>query len=124
MRTGFRSLTSMPMMKTPPAELARAETVLHTAPTSPSMRMDDRLYSRVTPSGISPVTIVRTSSSVAYDLRGMISGHRLRQESYRIRQTNSDLARQTKRLSRIRSEEHTSELQSPMYLVCRRLLEK
>src|SRR5437764_7516028 len=26
--------------------------------------------------------------------------------------------------SRIRSEEHTSELQSPMYLVCRLLLEK
>src|SRR5437762_5105857 len=25
---------------------------------------------------------------------------------------------------RLRSEEHTSELQSPMYLVCRRLLEK
>src|SRR5437762_9439421 len=28
------------------------------------------------------------------------------------------------RLSGIRSEEHTSELQSPMYLVCRLLLEK
>src|SRR5437763_10531268 len=27
-------------------------------------------------------------------------------------------------LSRVRSEEHTSELQSPMYLVCRLLLEK
>src|SRR5437762_9707894 len=27
-------------------------------------------------------------------------------------------------LGRSRSEEHTSELQSPMYLVCRRLLEK
>src|SRR5437879_10288425 len=28
------------------------------------------------------------------------------------------------RLTRLRSEEHTSELQSPMYLVCRLLLEK
>src|SRR5437762_7056377 len=28
------------------------------------------------------------------------------------------------RLTRMRSEEHTSELQSPMYLVCRLLLEK
>src|SRR5436189_4125208 len=30
----------------------------------------------------------------------------------------------TARRTRIRSEEHTSELQSPMYLVCRLLLEK
>src|SRR5437879_13678290 len=33
-------------------------------------------------------------------------------------------ARQRGRLHRLRSEEHTSELQSPMYLVCRLLLEK
>src|SRR5437879_9424708 len=33
-------------------------------------------------------------------------------------------ARQEKRLRPRRSEEHTSELQSPMYLVCRLLLEK
>src|SRR5437762_13561309 len=30
----------------------------------------------------------------------------------------------TKFFARLRSEEHTSELQSPMYLVCRLLLEK
>src|SRR5436189_1044542 len=30
----------------------------------------------------------------------------------------------TPRLAALRSEEHTSELQSPMYLVCRLLLEK
>src|SRR5437762_8733113 len=30
----------------------------------------------------------------------------------------------TRRIRSIRSEEHTSELQSPMYLVCRLLLEK
>src|SRR5437763_16338398 len=32
--------------------------------------------------------------------------------------------RRARRLVRVRSEEHTSELQSPMYLVCRLLLEK
>src|SRR5436189_2398478 len=38
------------------------------------------------------------------------------------RYVGSNLAHQTARFSR--SEEHTSELQSPMYLVCRLLLEK
>src|SRR5437764_2404212 len=32
--------------------------------------------------------------------------------------------RHKQRIDRFRSEEHTSELQSPMYLVCRLLLEK
>src|SRR5437762_7723397 len=35
-----------------------------------------------------------------------------------------DLERAFLQLNRLRSEEHTSELQSPMYLVCRLLLEK
>src|SRR5437762_9139054 len=38
-----------------------------------------------------------------------------------IRRAN---AGQLPSLSRLRSEEHTSELQSPMYLVCRLMLEK
>src|SRR5437762_11203427 len=35
-----------------------------------------------------------------------------------------ELCRRIKRIADLRSEEHTSELQSPMYLVCRLLLEK
>src|SRR5437763_11396617 len=35
-----------------------------------------------------------------------------------------DSQRARRQASRFRSEEHTSELQSPMYLVCRLLLEK
>src|SRR5437763_2995223 len=34
------------------------------------------------------------------------------------------VGRKLKRAHHVRSEEHTSELQSPMYLVCRLLLEK
>src|SRR5437762_4976829 len=37
---------------------------------------------------------------------------------------NNDLGNFRKYLRVVRSEEHTSELQSPMYLVCRLLLEK
>src|SRR5437764_1060345 len=40
-----------------------------------------------------------------------------------IRPTQAELADHVRKL-RARSEEHTSELQSPMYLVCRLLLEK
>src|SRR5437762_177473 len=40
------------------------------------------------------------------------------------REITLSLLRQRDVLQRIRSEEHTSELQSPMYLVCRLLLEK
>src|SRR5437762_10706933 len=41
-----------------------------------------------------------------------------------IRRPDGTAARKIQRARRIRSEEHTSELQSPMYLVCRLLLEK
>src|SRR5437763_5166015 len=37
---------------------------------------------------------------------------------------SNDLERQGQEIFRYRSEEHTSELQSPMYLVCRLLLQK
>src|SRR5437879_10415854 len=39
-------------------------------------------------------------------------------------QVVAEIARLNKILVLLRSEEHTSELQSPMYLVCRLLLEK
>src|SRR5437764_8210826 len=41
-----------------------------------------------------------------------------------VRQDQSDSRRATEPVEYHRSEEHTSELQSPMYLVCRLLLEK
>src|SRR5437764_11772929 len=41
-----------------------------------------------------------------------------------LQQDPTVLQRMGLRLERNRSEEHTSELQSPMYLVCRLLLEK
>src|SRR5437764_1515958 len=42
----------------------------------------------------------------------------------RIDQRDLHAAIRSQECRRIRSEEHTSELQSPMYLVCRLLLEK
>src|SRR5437764_7726853 len=42
----------------------------------------------------------------------------IRRESWRVTWTRTRL------IGHVRSEEHTSELQSPMYLVCRLLLEK
>src|SRR5437879_7110547 len=37
---------------------------------------------------------------------------------------DKDVSKRLLQIAKIRSEEHTSELQSPMYLVCRLLLEK
>src|SRR5437879_527723 len=48
--------------------------------------------------------------------------HRLQQRGLHLRRRTVDLVGQDE--IRERSEEHTSELQSPMYLVCRLLLEK
>src|SRR5438876_7833745 len=45
-------------------------------------------------------------------------------EGERSLTTNDELHRQLLQLARTRSEEHTSELQSPVHLVCRLLLEK
>src|SRR3712207_8300551 len=48
--------------------------------------------------------------------------HGLRQVAYRVRRSPSGLPARFRRWAR--SEEHTSELQSRQYLVCRLLLEK
>src|SRR5437762_6918668 len=48
-----------------------------------------------------------------------IAGHHIKSL-----QTRGDIVRQNTEEEITRSEEHTSELQSPMYLVCRLLLEK
>src|SRR5437879_7307926 len=42
----------------------------------------------------------------------------------RVRAAENDLDAAANLYQQVRSEEHTSELQSPMYLVCRLLLEK
>src|SRR5437763_12411666 len=55
--------------------------------------------------------VFRVNASYARDLRDALHPGRRREEKSRRRR-------------RGRSEEHTSELQSPMYLVCRLLLEK
>src|SRR5437763_3913279 len=49
---------------------------------------------------------------------------RLHVGELRLDTLKADRAALQRRRVRIRSEEHTSELQSPMYLVCRLLLEK
>src|SRR5437762_10469721 len=55
--------------------------------------------------------------SVAYDLSSVARQHSAAMASQQSLYHNPSLTSQ-------RSEEHTSELQSPMYLVCRLLLEK
>src|SRR5437763_14413204 len=57
----------------------------------------------------------RRSSDLALGFRGARDLLRLGRAADRV---------QEGRRHALRSEEHTSELQSPMYLVCRRLLEK
>src|SRR5258708_29337459 len=52
------------------------------------------------------------------------SGHRRRAPRARGRHTDRRVVRPGLRRARRRSEEHTSELQSPDHLVCRLLLEK
>src|SRR5437764_6836663 len=52
------------------------------------------------------------------------SGARPRSWRYRSRRRGGGTGRTAGARSPTRSEEHTSELQSPMYLVCRLLLEK
>src|SRR5437879_9492348 len=61
----------------------------------------------------------------AQDQPGDAAGNR-RQGERRARLVPADVARRQPQQNpeRQRSEEHTSELQSPMYLVCRLLLEK
>src|SRR5436189_4906788 len=74
-------------------------------------------------------TLFRSKNEGLFELRGIMAkrfqfrleqvlGLRKQVEEVRVR----ELARAKGRL--LRSEEHTSELQSPMYLVCRLLLEK
>src|SRR5437762_7148202 len=48
----------------------------------------------------------------------------IKPDSCRFEQSFSDNGGKTWEVNWVRSEEHTSELQSPMYLVCRLLLEK
>src|SRR5437764_4774609 len=57
-------------------------------------------------------TILQTILSPGSNIAGCLTG------------PASQVASQIKTISEKRSEEHTSELQSPMYLVCRLLLEK
>src|SRR3712207_9265750 len=64
----------------------------------------------------------RFASAVTFDDRGRLGDGRL---EFRVRWLGNDvLAPRTARIARVRSEEHTSELQSRQYLVCRLLLEK
>src|SRR5437879_11461638 len=51
-------------------------------------------------------------------------GTRLRGDHAQTKEMERDDDSTSSRPSSVRSEEHTSELQSPMYLVCRLLLEK
>src|SRR5437879_10861009 len=69
-------------------------------------------------------TLFRSVREIADQLAvGLLLEHQAREERLVFeQQTNREKAE--KRLSDQRSEEHTSELQSPMYLVCRLLLEK
>src|SRR5436189_5492503 len=55
---------------------------------------------------------------------GLFSWHPYSDRRNCSRYTARKGVKRTDRLVPIRSEEHTSELQSPMYLVCRLLLEK
>src|SRR5437762_9901629 len=64
--------------------------------------------------GVGPISLVTRSSVCA-------SSPRRARSSTRAENARSNSG---SRFSALRSEEHTSELQSPMYLVCRLLLEK
>src|SRR5258708_13876346 len=63
-----------------------------------------------------PRMIVRTTLSRKASPTGLVTSRRSRSPTFRIR---AGLC-----VGQIRSEEHTSELQSPDHLVCRLLLEK
>src|SRR3712207_7447928 len=55
---------------------------------------------------------------------GRVDDARRRRELVRVRVGEPGIDKRSRRLGRVRSEEHTSELQSRQYLVCRLLLEK
>src|SRR2546425_4579071 len=70
-------------------------------------------------------TLFRSRGPGARGRRGARAGARCRREARPLRLTLPDAdARDVRRAVRTRSEEHTSELQSLAYLVCRLLLEK
>src|SRR5258708_29445542 len=76
-----------------------------------------------------PQTMQKRSSSTRTDVwraYGLlfIEGHQFRVQSRRARCSQSSTAGARRPAGYQRSEEHTSELQSPDHLVCRLLLEK
>src|SRR5437762_7887604 len=71
-----------------------------------------------------PYTTLFRSKPGKQPWRGIISSHIMRECPLPKRKTRPPREMRSAQSSAARSEEHTSELQSPMYLVCRLLLEK
>src|SRR5437879_9957021 len=71
-----------------------------------------------------PYTTLFRSPLVALDRVPQLGGEPRRGHRDRVPAVRGRGARALLHLAVLRSEEHTSELQSPMYLVCRLLLEK
>src|SRR3712207_8422408 len=72
-------------------------------------------------------TLFRSDVEVAVEHRPDLVGLVLlgvRREPLQVGEEDADLAVPRDRVREVRSEEHTSELQSRQYLVCRLLLEK
>src|SRR5437764_275646 len=82
---------------------------------------------RVTQAGEADVDAAVAAARKAFPAWSALSGHARARHLYalaRAVQKHSRLLAVLESLDNGRSEEHTSELQSPMYLVCRLLLEK
>src|SRR5687768_17943853 len=71
-----------------------------------------------------PYTTLFRSASAARTWHSRSNGSRNSALRRRLRFSASDCRRRSGRLMKWRSEEHTSELQSRLHLVCRLLLEK
>src|SRR5437764_6528675 len=79
----------------------------------------------IRPPPISTLFPTRRSSDLSTDsIHRLLSIASIALKSARFHCNSYQYVSQSKNNPRVRSEEHTSELQSPMYLVCRLLLEK
>src|SRR3712207_7204380 len=68
--------------------------------------------------------IQQLTSELGMNLAGVERVLEMERELERMKRRMSSLEREAERMRKERSEEHTSELQSRQYLVCRLLLEK
>src|SRR5256885_7290717 len=71
-----------------------------------------------------PIDPTHPSASLHHDVPGVLRLGRLVRHAGQLPGVDSARERRTDRARLFRSEEHTSELQSPCNLVCRLLLEK